>query len=555
MSFVGSLLGITGFAIGIPVGLSLGFLVFGHTESTYVKSPVVRPIGDFDKDSLIDILPELPLWIKHPDYERVDWLNDVIRDMWPYLDKAICGMIKSMCEPIFSEYIGTYFIRSIDFESLTFGSLPPIIQGCYFFNFEGIKVHEMNEDNLVFDLAAKWAGNPNIILVLNVLYLPIKVQLIDMQISAAVRVTLKPFVPTFPCFSNIFVSLLDKPDVDFGLKVMGGDLMAIPGLYQFIQNIIKKYVASLYLWPQSLEIPVLDASTGAANKPVGILHVKVVRASDLLKMDLLGSSDPYVKLKLSGGRIIPSKKTSVKPKNLNPEWNEEFKLTVNDHMSQVLELHVFDWEKVGLHDKLGMQVIPLMVLKPNEKKELTIGLVKNLDSNDPRNRKPRGSITVELTFVPFVDDTASLNGPIDLYMRKQTVSKKLGSSFVNRAGLLTVTIISAKSVEGKHHNNPFALVVFKGDKRKTKILKKTRDPSWNEEFQFMLDEAPFEDVIHIEVISKRKHKLGFGSSKEALGHVDINLVDVVYNSRINEKYHLINSRNGMIHVDIKWNAT
>ncbi|KAF5773084.1 putative C2 domain, synaptotagmin-like mitochondrial-lipid-binding domain, C2 domain superfamily [Helianthus annuus] len=547
MSFVGSLLGITGFAIGIPVGVSLGFLVFGHTESTDVKSPVVRPIGDFDKDSLIDILPELPLWIKHPDYERVDWLNDVIRDMWPYLDKAICGMIKSMCEPIFSEYIGTYFIRSIDFERLTFGSLPPIIQG--------IKVHEMNEDNLVFDLAAKWAGNPNIILVLNVLYLPIKVQLIDMQISASVRVTLKPFVPTFPCFSNIFVSLLDKPDVDFGLKVMGGDLMAIPGLYQFIQNIIKKYVASLYLWPQSLEIPVLDASTGAANKPVGILHVKVVRASDLLKMDLLGSSDPYVKLKLSGGRIIPSKKTSVKPKNLNPEWNEEFKLTVNDHMSQVLELHVFDWEKVGLHDKLGMQVIPLMVLKPNEKKELTIGLVKNLDSNDPRNRKPRGSITVELTFVPFVDDTASLNGPIDLYMRKQTVSKKLRSSFVNRAGLLTVTIISAKSVEGKHHNNPFALVVFKGDKRKTKILKKTRDPSWNEEFQFMLDEAPFEDVIHIEVISKRKHKLGFGSSKEALGHVDINLVDVVYNSRINEKYHLINSRNGMIHVDIKWNAT
>ncbi|KAI3822590.1 hypothetical protein L1987_10184 [Smallanthus sonchifolius] len=555
MSFLGSLLGITGFSIGIPVGLSLGFFIFKHTESADVKSllnlhlqnPFIRPIQEFDKDSLIDILTELPLWVKHPDYERVDWLNDVIRDMWPYLDKAICGMIKSMCKPIFDEYIGMYFIRSIDFESLTFGTLPPIIQG--------IKVHEMNEDNLVFDLAAKWAGNPNIILVLNVLYLPIKVQLIDMQITAAVRLTLKPFVPTFPCFSNVVVSLLDKPDVDFGLKVMGGDLMAIPGLYQFIQNIIKKYVASLYLWPQCLEIPILDASIGAANKPVGILRVKVVRASDLLKMDLIGSSDPYVKLKLSGGRIIPSKKTSVKFKNLNPVWNEEFKLTVNDHMSQVLELHVYDWEKVGLHDKLGMQVIPLMVLKPHEKKELTVGLVKNLDSSDIRNRKPRGSITVELTFVPFVEDTTGPNGPIDFYMRKETVSKKFGSSFVNRPGLLLVTVISAKSVEGKHHNNPFALVVFKGDKRKTKILKKTWDPSWNEEFQFMLDEAPLEDVIHIEVISKRKHKLGFGSSKEALGHVDINLVDVVYNNRINEKYHLINSRNGMIHVDIKWNAT
>lgn len=79
---------------------------------------------------------------------------------------------------------------------------------------------------------------------------------------------------------------------------------------------------------------------------MGILHVKVVRARELLKMDILGSSDPYVKLKISGGRIVPSKKTSIKTKNLNPEWNEEFKLTVNDPMSQVLELHVYDWEKV-----------------------------------------------------------------------------------------------------------------------------------------------------------------------------------------------------------------
>lgn len=111
-----------------------------------------------------------------------------------------------------------------------------------------------------------------------------------------------------------------------------------------------------------------------------------------------------------------------------------------------------------------------MVLKPNEKKELTVGLVKNLDSSDIRNRKPRGSITVELTFVPFVEDTVSLNGPIDFYMRKETISKKFGSSFVNRPGLLIVTVISAKSVEGKHHTNPFALVIFKGDKRKTKVI-------------------------------------------------------------------------------------
>lgn len=85
--------------------------------------------------------------------------------------------------------------------------------------------------------------------------------------------------------------------------------------------------------------------SGATKKPVGILHVKVVRAIKLLRMDFLGASDPYVKLSLSGERI-PAKKTSVKMKTLNPEWNENFKLTVKDLQSQVLELHVYDWDKV-----------------------------------------------------------------------------------------------------------------------------------------------------------------------------------------------------------------
>ena len=40
--------------------------------------------------------------------------------------------------------------------------------------------------------------------------------------------------------------------------------------------------------------------------------------------------------------------------------------------------------------------------------------------------------------------------------------------------------------------------------------------------------------------------------QEELGHVDINLDDVVANGRINQKYHLINSRNGVIHVEIRW---
>ena len=81
------------------------------------------------------------------------------------------------------------------------------------------------------------------------------------------------------------------------------------------------------------------------KRPVGILSVKVLRAMKLKKKDLMGASDPYVKVKLTEDKL-PAKKTTVKHKNLNPEWNEEFNVVVKDPESQALELRVYDWEQV-----------------------------------------------------------------------------------------------------------------------------------------------------------------------------------------------------------------
>lgn len=81
------------------------------------------------------------------------------------------------------------------------------------------------------------------------------------------------------------------------------------------------------------------------KKPVGILDVKVLRAMKLKKKDLLGKSDPYVKLKLTEEKLS-TKKTTVKHSNLNPEWNEEFNFVVKDPSTQALEINVYDWEQV-----------------------------------------------------------------------------------------------------------------------------------------------------------------------------------------------------------------
>ncbi|XP_073156434.1 synaptotagmin-3-like isoform X2 [Henckelia pumila] len=518
MGLLERLLEFIGFGIGIPIGLLLGFFLFRYFEPRDFKEPATKSIEELDSNSSLDLLLELPRWVTSPDFERVDWLNKFVLHMWPYIDKASCKIIKSSAELTFAEYIGKFQIKSIDFDRLSLGMFPPKIHG--------VKAQYSNEDQLVLDLALKWAGNSDIALVVKLLSLQPTVQLVDLQISAVARIILKPFVPTFPCFSSVAISLMEKPQIDFGLRVMGGDIMAIPGLYQCVQDVVRKQLAKLYLWPQTYEIDILDSSIGADRKPIGILHVKIVRANNLLNKDFLGQSDPYVKLSLTGEKL-PSKKTTVKMNNLNPEWNEDFKLIIKDLASQVVQLRLYDWEK-----------------------EFTLDLFNSTDPNDPHNKKPRGQITIEMNFVPFFDDSKKFSKSFDNPGTESTSHHAHENASFCGSGLLLVRIISAEDVEGKHRTNPYVKIIFRGEQRKTKCIKKTRNPYWNEEFEFLLEEAPVRDLIHIEIMSKRR-RLGF-LFKESLGHVDMNLGDVVYNGHINEKYHLINSRDGIIHLELSW---
>lgn len=43
--------------------------------------------------------------------------------------------------------------------------------------------------------------------------------------------------------------------------------------------------------------------------------------------------------------------------------------------------------------------------------------------------------------------------------------------------------------------------------------------------------------------------------QESLGYVEIGLSDVVTNKRINEKYHLIDSKNGRIQIELQWRTS
>lgn len=126
------------------------------------------------------------------------------------------------------------------------------------------------------------------------------------------------------------------------------------------------------------------------HEPPNEVVVTVIRGRNLLIMDpnLIGSggsSDPLVKIKIDG---FKSQRSKTIKKNLNPVWNETFKIEYVDDAALSLDIVVED-EDLVKNDFMGKTVIPLGSF---EDKKAVRKWYKLKDQNGNADSQPRGEI-------------------------------------------------------------------------------------------------------------------------------------------------------------------
>ena len=67
----------------------------------------------------------LPGWVVHPDSERLEWVNVIVGQVWPYLDRLIVAQV----EKALVKFKDKYHIRST---RITLGEVPPRLTGIKF---------------------------------------------------------------------------------------------------------------------------------------------------------------------------------------------------------------------------------------------------------------------------------------------------------------------------------------------------------------------------------------------------------------------------------------
>ncbi|GMG98985.1 hypothetical protein Nepgr_000825 [Nepenthes gracilis] len=546
---------VAGIVLGIPFGIAL-IVAFSKWQNVRAKrrSELAEAVAAFARMTVEDSRKILqsgayPPWLR--------WLNLQLDKLWPYINEAASELIRSSVEPKLEQYTPAV-LASIKFSKLTLGTVPP--------RFTGVCVIAGEPGEIIMEVEVQWDGNPNIVLDIKTLVgmaLPIQVK--NIGFTGVFRLIFKPLVDEFPCFGAISYSLRQQKQLDFTLKVVGGELSAIPGISDVIDETIRDAIEDSVAWPVRKIIPILPGDYSDLElKPVGILEVKLVQAKDLANKDLIGKSDPYAVLFVRPLRNRTKRSKTIN-NDLNPIWNGNFEFVVEDPATQHLTVRIFDDEGLQPSELIGCAQVPLKDLEPGKVKILWLKLVKDLEIQ--RDTKYRGQVNLELLYCPFGMENQLMN-PFnpdftltsleramkdesgewdpDGIERKYTQKKR----HVIVRGVLSITVISAEDLPaldlmGK--SDPYVVLTLKksGIKKKTRVLNDTLNPVWNQTFDFLVEDALHELLI-LEVYDH--DTIG----KNYIGRCIMTLTRILLEGELYDSFPLDGTDSGKISLNLKW---
>ncbi|KAI8083251.1 C2 domain-containing protein [Gilbertella persicaria] len=260
----------------------------------------------------------------------------------------------------------------------------------------------------------------------------------------------------------------------------------------------------------------IDPNESLENQ--GILTVSLLHAKGLRAADKSGTSDPYVKFIIDGDVVH---KSSVIKKTCNPVWKDEtMQVPIVSRVTASFRIEVFDWNQIAGDVPLGSGGITIrgdMVESfcahdidiPLDGQAGDTGTVRVRLKWEPQlllRRKTQKTfmgttrrVTTKMGTTAFnfaeppknTSTSSSLSNLVQSNSSLSAVENKLASVEENSVfdGTLHVHIIQARQLTGEHAEkmNPQAIVSLGGHQLlKTKKIKKTTFPTWNESIVYTI---------------------------------------------------------------------
>lgn len=123
---------IFGYVIGW-LGFSLWWLAIGafiqvirekHHDTNQQRIDFHRSVASDEKSIIKCSVKDLPCWVYFPDTERAEWVNKMLKQMWPFLAEFMGNLLKTQVEQNIDDIMPQY-CKGFRFEKIDFGNAVP----------------------------------------------------------------------------------------------------------------------------------------------------------------------------------------------------------------------------------------------------------------------------------------------------------------------------------------------------------------------------------------------------------------------------------------------
>lgn len=474
------------------------------------------------------------------DFESMNWLNVFMDKYWIFLEPSISQMVCDIANPILADSPAPQFIKDLWIQTLTLGTKAPRIDKVRTLSrtTDDIVVMEWwvsTIPNALADATGKQLKNKvnQLTIVKAKLFgLSIPVTVSDVSFSGKFRVRIR-MMSSFPHIQTINVSLVEPPQFDFNTKLFGNSIFSwevlnIPGLYRFINQMVKKFVGPILFQPLSFQLNVEQLLAGnGINGSIGILEIDVKDGKNLQGVDTYDNTvDPYLTFGF-GNNVLA--KTKIINDTFEPVWNEKIRISINS-ISEPIRISLYDEnESEGRKDKImGTVLFDIEDI-------INKGTVTNKTVSVLRNNKEAGDIGMNFRFSPTLQGSklpdGSYTAPPDL-----------------NTGVVKLELLGARNYAKEPTDKISAFAEVYLAKEKILTSGATKNPaiaSWN---------LTHECIIYDRSKSIVRVVLRDSKTKKKIGSSTLRLLDIIDSTFVDNTWVKLSSGLGEVRIGAIWNS-
>uniref|UniRef100_A0A8K9WL35 Extended synaptotagmin-like protein 1a n=1 Tax=Oncorhynchus mykiss TaxID=8022 RepID=A0A8K9WL35_ONCMY len=422
---------------------------------------------------------ELPPWVNFPDVEKVEWMNQILQQAWPFVGQYLEKLLVETITPAIRA--SNTHLQSLSFTTVNLGEkvLTRVV---------GVKAHtEHDKRQVLLDLYISYAGDVEINVEIKKYFCKAGVK--GIQLHGKLRVILEPLIGDVPLVGAITMFFIRRPKLDINWTGLT-NMLDIPGLNAMSDTMIMDAISSYLVLPNRLTIPlVADLHVAQLRSPLprGVVRIHLLEAEELTAKDTVikgiidGKSDPYAVLRV-GTQTFTSHTVDS---NLNPQWREMFEVIVHEVPGQELEVEVFDKDQ-NQDDFLGRVKMDLDVVHKAR-------VVDEVSYNSYL-------FCFDQVHHIHIPETLLSVSPCDqVIQRNQNMTCKTGDP--PSAAILSVYLDRAQDLPRKKGNkdpSPMVQLSVQNTTKESRICYLTSDPVWEDAFTFYIQDPRKQELdIHV----------------------------------------------------------